>query len=283
MRWTALRFRRRVIDPDTSNEPAISVDPDCPVDRAPDVSSLWIAAIKQYHRSLDVDLQDPSLSFIDSLRYCSTAEEILDVLQSTSSCLHNKRQGSKTSRTLRDVLKPVVYGLLAILDVGAEAASSTGVPGGKSIFAAIAVLLKAADSVRAAYDDLEKLFERLEAYVKRLQVRLQAPMRSGAREVAVTSLVEMLKALALATKMVRRNRVELFLRALFTRSSEVRAAIQDLEVLVSDEEKMAVTDVVVDVSGSTTETVQAMVDEIRENERQRSSDKSRKTKLYLHC
>ena len=39
--------------------------------------------------------------------------------------------------------------------------------------------------------------------------------------------------------------LELFLRALFTKSNKVQSAIRDLEEIVSEEEKMAVTDVVV--------------------------------------
>ena len=105
--------------------------------------------------------------------------------------------------------------------------------------------------------------------------------------------------------------VELFLKALFARSDEVRSAIDDLEVLVSDEEKMAITDVVVgmhqlsahqlnskycvlvftsgsdsqsdrpvstavsriaDASETTTRDVQLLKEEMRENEAQRTVD-----------
>lgn len=248
MPWSApsaLRFRRRALGPDISIHPSPSLNSSISIDSASGLDGLWDSAIEQYRRSLNVDLQDPSLSFVDDLQHCSTAEQILDVLQAKSKYLHNKRQGNKTSRVLRDVLKPLVHGLIVILDVGAEVASSSvrsfsffrsqallnhGSTGGSRRQGYICSyrcategendapyvigLLdisdsppQAADRVGTTFDDLKKLLERLGTYVERLQARVQVPMRSGARVVAVKALVEILKALALATKMLRKNRI----------------------------------------------------------------------------
>ncbi|VDB85607.1 unnamed protein product [Peniophora sp. CBMAI 1063] len=256
------------------------------------VDALWSAALEQYRRSLGVDLRDSTLTIADKLDRCSTAEDILDAFQDTLERLHNKRKGSKRTRALRDALKPVVYGLAIILDASAETASSLGVPGGKGVFAAIAILLKAADSVSVRFDDLMQLFDRLGAYVRRLQVRVQAPMSSPTRDIAVQALVEALKALALATQMLRKNRVVLFLGALGSKSDAIRTAIEDLETVVSDEERMAVTDVIVGMHELSTHVLDAgatssrlaetsqgnlrltrrLMDEIRDNESRRAGD-----------
>ena len=42
---------------------------------------LWKAAVDQYRRSLGVDLGDQGDTVVNELQCCSTAEEILDVLQ----------------------------------------------------------------------------------------------------------------------------------------------------------------------------------------------------------
>ena len=88
-----------------------------------DIDDLWNAALAQYNSFLNVDLS--SWSTLKDLQRCSTAEQILDVLQDTSECLHKRRQGGRTSRVLRDVLKPVIHGLIAIIDAGADAASTS--------------------------------------------------------------------------------------------------------------------------------------------------------------
>ena len=74
-------------------------------------------------------------------------------------------------------------------------------------------ILQAADSVSTTFDDPGKLLERLGPYVKRLEVRVQAPMNSNARDIAIRALVEMLKAFAVATKMLRKNRAGMHMRS----------------------------------------------------------------------
>lgn len=111
--------------------------------------------------------------------------------------------------------------------------SEQSVPGGKGIFAAVAVLMmvsykllfsqflltsmpgQAANRVSATLDDLEKLFERLCVYVERLQVRTSVPLENQSKKIAVKALVEVLKALALATRMLKRGRIRARLRHLY--------------------------------------------------------------------
>ena len=85
---------------------------------------LWKAAVDQYRRSLGVDLGDQGDTVVNELQCCSTAEEILDVLQGSSERLRDRRHGSNSSQVIREALRPVVQGLAGILDVGGETASS---------------------------------------------------------------------------------------------------------------------------------------------------------------
>ncbi|KZV68451.1 hypothetical protein PENSPDRAFT_687223 [Peniophora sp. CONT] len=206
---------------------------------------IWNYALNEYRACLDIDLRDNASSLARDLELCSNTDEILDVLQDASECLSDRRQGSKASRVLRGALRPVVDGLSAILNTSAETASGIGVPGGKGIFTAIAVLLKAADGVSATYDDLKELFGRLTVYIERLQQRIKAPMAGGTRKIVIKTLVEVLRALETATRMIRKGRIEIFLNTLFTKSKDVQSAIQNLETIMMDEERMAITDVVV--------------------------------------
>ena len=89
-----------------------------------DVNALRDTAVEQYERSLEVDLHDPSISFINDLQQCSTTDEILDILSSAATCLGNKHRGGRVGRSLREVIKPVVHGLSVIFNATAETVSS---------------------------------------------------------------------------------------------------------------------------------------------------------------
>ncbi|VDC03062.1 unnamed protein product [Peniophora sp. CBMAI 1063] len=205
----------------------------------PDLEELWNDALDQYRSSLSIDPRDQGLAFVRDLERCTSSDDILDYLQDTSECLSDRRQGSKASRALRKSLKPLIRGLSVILDAGSETASSLGVPGGKGIFAAVAILLQAADRVSATYDDLQKLLNGLEVYVVRLKVRIEAPMRKEAKETVVKALIEVLKTLELATKVMREGRIRHFVKALFTKADGVQSALARLEDVTTEEERMA--------------------------------------------
>ncbi|KZV67498.1 hypothetical protein PENSPDRAFT_49450 [Peniophora sp. CONT] len=201
---------------------------------------LWNSALEEYRLSLDVDLRDQTVSFIRELEQASTCDDILDVLQDTSECLSAKRRGHKLSRALRKALKPVINGLSAILNAGAETAAAVGVPGGKGIFAAVAVLLQAADRVSATYDSLAELFQHIRAYIERLQVKKGVIRTPVAQMISVRALVEVLKALELATKMMRGTRFQHFWRAIFSTSNAAQSALKKFENVVTEEERMAI-------------------------------------------
>ena len=57
----------------------------------------------------------------------------------------------------------------------------------------------------ARFDDLEKLFEQLRLYVRRLTIRVQGRMGPEAKDLAVRALVQMLKTFMLATKMMKES------------------------------------------------------------------------------
>ncbi|VDC03064.1 unnamed protein product [Peniophora sp. CBMAI 1063] len=223
----------------------------------PDVEELWNDALNRFRSTLRIDPRDQSLPFVRDLERLSSSDDILDYLQDTSECLSDRRQGSKASRALRKSLKPLICGLSVILDASSETASALGVPGGKGIFAAVAILLQAADCVSAMYDDLQKLLDGLEAYVTRLKVRVQAPMREETRQIAVKGLIEVLKTLELATKVVREGRARRFVKALLSKANGVQSALARLEAITMEEEMLAIADLAVSVHASSQDVQQA--------------------------
>ncbi|VDB91475.1 unnamed protein product [Peniophora sp. CBMAI 1063] len=209
------------------------------------ITDIWKSALDQYRDAVGFNLQNKKDELVRRMEKCTTTDAILRVLDDAAHYLVDQRRGNRKLEAVRGFLKPVVVGLDTILDAGAETGSALGVPGGKGIFAAVAVLLKAADRVSATFDDMEQLFERLQVYIERLEVRIKAPLRDQAKTIAVKALAEMLKAFAIATKMMRQNRLGMFVRALFTKGDYVQHAIRVLEKNMSDSIRMDIVDVVV--------------------------------------
>ncbi|KZV66768.1 hypothetical protein PENSPDRAFT_688711 [Peniophora sp. CONT] len=207
------------------------------------VADLWKRALEEYHRSVGVDLRDQNEFVIRNLGSCLTADAILDALADISQRVDQFREGKGVSRQLKRLLQPMVHGLSMILNATAETASS-GIPGGKGVFAAIAVLLEAANRVSTVFDDLEELLESFVAYIERLRVRVRAPFSQDAGIVAVKALVQMLKAFALATNMMRQGRTRLYLMALFTKTDDVQMNIRKIHGLLSAEERLATAELI---------------------------------------
>ena len=83
-------------------------------------------ALHQYHEITGTDVDNPDDPFVRAFELCSIGDlnAILDVLDNAVRLLAEKRRGSRTSRKIREVLEPIVYGLGVLLDSGAETASS---------------------------------------------------------------------------------------------------------------------------------------------------------------
>ncbi|KZV62747.1 hypothetical protein PENSPDRAFT_238552 [Peniophora sp. CONT] len=218
-----------------------------PPSRTFELQDLWISALKEYHETVGTDLLDSNEPVMLGLANCESDVSFIDVIEGAAKRLGKKREGNKASQNLRKVLKPLVHGLRVILEASAETASSLKVPGGKGIFAAVAILLKAAEEVSATFDHMQHLLERLLAHVEWLQVRVRVPLRREARAIAVEALVHILKTLALITATLHKNRPGLFVKALLTKNNGFADLERTLQDLISDQDRMTNADILLDV------------------------------------
>ncbi|KZV62933.1 hypothetical protein PENSPDRAFT_230549 [Peniophora sp. CONT] len=239
--------RRRLKRPGspTQSPEVTDSDPYHKTSTSGDVDGIWQNALDDYRRSLPPDLCDFSIRFVNDTERCRTSEDILNLLQGTSVRLGKRREGNDLANRLRSALKPLVYGLGVILDATAETASALNAPAGKGIFAAVAVLLKAADRVSDIFDDLERLLKRMSEFVERLRVRVRELLMDGSRRIVVKALVEILKAFELAMRMLKRGRIQHFVHALFSKGDDIKSALQALADVTSEEERMAIAELVV--------------------------------------
>ncbi|VDC03187.1 unnamed protein product [Peniophora sp. CBMAI 1063] len=219
-------------------------------DTAGDMAGLWQDALDDYRRALVPDLHDLYGRVVGHLERCLTSEDILDLFERSLKSLDKQRSGNQSSLRLRAVLKPLVRGLVVVLDAVAETMSSLHAPGGKGIFAVIAVLLQTASRVSDVFDDLERLFKLMSEFVERLQVRVRVPLKQSSRKIVVRALVVILKTFGSATRMLTRGRIRHFMQILFSKKNELDAALKAVEAVTSEEERMAITEVVVDMHRS---------------------------------
>ncbi|VDC03560.1 unnamed protein product [Peniophora sp. CBMAI 1063] len=196
------------------------------------IDDLWDRAIEKYEEIVGAKIDEDEPLMAD-LRSCETADAIVETIEEATRQFRKKREGSKASQSLRRVLRPLVHGLRVVLETGAETGSSLGIPGGKGIFAAIAVLVKAAEGVSAIYDDIDALFKHFQSYVEILQVRVEAPIGHGTRDIAVEGLAQLLIGFGLATKELHRRRSSRFMLFFLNGGGEIQAinrTLQDVEV-----------------------------------------------------
>ncbi|KZV68434.1 hypothetical protein PENSPDRAFT_513311 [Peniophora sp. CONT] len=225
---------------------------------------LWVAALDDYRRTVDIDLRGHIL--LGELETCETSDQMFGVLCAASTYLKNG-----TSSQFAEAMKHVVGGLSEFARALDGIARSTDFPGVKEIFAALALLLNAAHRVRTEYKDAEKLIDRFRAYIDRLKVRMRAPMGDGARAIALSALVNLLKAFAHVTRLLKQGRGALFLKSLFVKGGALQSTLHDLETIVSDEEMMGITDIIVGMNQFSDEifyvkkTTQNILDELQES------------------
>ncbi|KZV72347.1 hypothetical protein PENSPDRAFT_683734 [Peniophora sp. CONT] len=158
------------------------------------LDKLWNDAAAKYEEETG-----HRLTFVDGFPSESrNPDEIIEFIVKQSDSLKASRA---VGERIRRVLKPIVNVVLLFLDAGAEAGSKAA-PGGKAIFGAIGVLLRATKGVSGIYDAVEALLQRVTDYFQHVSDLLDAsmPPTPALTNILVETLVQLFIALALATK-----------------------------------------------------------------------------------
>ncbi|KAJ7803890.1 hypothetical protein B0H14DRAFT_1631862 [Mycena olivaceomarginata] len=203
--------------------------------------SLWVDAFDVYKHRTTIDLRDKNSDIALRLHGCDSADSVLDALEKTVTDFGGYREGSPKWHKFRQRLKPVITAVTVFIDAAAEGAASKSVPGGKSIFVAVGVLLKTTQSVSANFDALIDLFETLGSFLRQLKIRSDVPFGNESKIVMVEILVEILKALAPATQMMKKSRIQHFVRELF-KADDMKAILDRLNKLTTIESRMTITE-----------------------------------------
>ncbi|KAJ7691815.1 hypothetical protein B0H17DRAFT_555825 [Mycena rosella] len=205
---------------------------------ANEFDALWNDALNKYSEETGSDLLRSR--YAQLFDECDSVDTVLEALEEKMENFKKFRADDSKWATLRNKLKPVVQFLLLFNDAVAEVASSS-TPGGKSIFVAFGVLLTATQGVSERYDALMKLFEKLESFLSRLEIRLEGASSLGhlSKTIAVNILVHLLHVFALSTKLIETSRIKQYMKTLFGNQG-MKDALAHLDALTTFETQASV-------------------------------------------
>ncbi|KZV67559.1 hypothetical protein PENSPDRAFT_48455 [Peniophora sp. CONT] len=204
-----------------------------------DINTLWQDALEAYRMETKSDLL--GVDFADDIRDCAGVEDVMNVLQENMEDFKAFRSEYSKWGKVRAVLKRVVGVVLVLNDVAGDAAAASGAPGVSVIFVGIGVLLTATKGVSDRYESLQELFSQVSEYLLRLSTRMEfkAGLSSAARKNALDILMHLLHVLALATKLLKKNRFMHYMQVV-SGNKDMKDALERLDRLTATETRVTV-------------------------------------------
>ncbi|KAN0126398.1 hypothetical protein V8E52_000038, partial [Russula decolorans] len=190
-------------------------------------------ALKAYKKRTKNDILTHPLA--DRLKVCDSADSTLTVLQELVQELN------QSQRSNQKWLDPTVNVLLAFSETLRGGVGSVFSPA-KVIFIAFGVLLSTTKDVRADQDTLFEMFERMEAFFRRLHVYTEVTPNERMVDTITAIMVEVLNILAIATKEIKQGRMKKYLMKLMKKligNNDIENALKRLDRLTQEEARMA--------------------------------------------
>ncbi|KAI0286627.1 hypothetical protein BGY98DRAFT_1172981, partial [Russula aff. rugulosa BPL654] len=185
-------------------------------------------ALKEYEKRTKNDLLTHPLA--DQLEACNSASSILAVLQEQVQEL-NESQSSSTKW-----LGQTVNVLYAFSETLGEGVSSVFSPA-KVIFIAFRVLLSTAKDVRADQEALSEMFERIEAFFRRLDIYTEVAPNQEMVDTITAIMVEVLNFIGIATKEIKEGRTKKYLTKLIG-NNDIEDSLKRLDRRTQEEGRM---------------------------------------------
>ncbi|KZV68063.1 hypothetical protein PENSPDRAFT_28705 [Peniophora sp. CONT] len=203
-----------------------------------DLEDMWDDALNDYFARTGMDLSDRDQDLYRRLQRCSSSESVARTLDEIALEFRTYRKGSRRAAKIRSVLSSVAHGVSNLIDAGAESAASKAFPGGKAVFVAIAVLIRATQGVSKHFDTLLAILDKFGFYLSRLRIRLHVGLGPESRRITVELLSKMVHAFALATETMHHNRLHHFVNVLFNKDDEVGIVGQRVSQLMEEDSRM---------------------------------------------
>ncbi|VDB84548.1 unnamed protein product [Peniophora sp. CBMAI 1063] len=224
--------------PRTGSEPSRSVNVPTLSTRSDEFADLWDNALDNYFTRTGVNLRDRDQDLYRRLQGCSSSDSVVQVLEDIALDFKTYRQGSERANKIRSALSSVAYGISVLVEVGAESAASKSFPGGKAIFVAIAILIKATQGVSQRFDALVAILEKFGFYLSRLPIRMDIGLGTESRRLTIQLLSKMVHTFALATETMKKSRTHHFINVFLNKNDETHDLTQSVGVLVEEDARL---------------------------------------------
>ncbi|KIY68187.1 hypothetical protein CYLTODRAFT_267102 [Cylindrobasidium torrendii FP15055 ss-10] len=167
---------------------------------SPSSSRIYQEALRRYYEQLSIDLSTTCALEQSGLL---DPRDPKSVLQDRIAELHQNR---KDHGRLHHALDSMLDVLLVFNDAFGELGDSANIPGGKALFVAFGVLLKATRNLRNRERELEKLLGKASDFLERYAVRERLKTEETNEGLFVDIFVNVLKVLGLATQILHGRR-----------------------------------------------------------------------------
>ncbi|KAI0033611.1 hypothetical protein K488DRAFT_69720 [Vararia minispora EC-137] len=213
-----------------------------PIGPSPSLRSLWEEAVLNFEKSTGKNIRRSPL--FNKILYANSVDDIVRVLEAHATSMKTFRAHEQA---IRAFLTPLVDVVSRFLNACAERASSSGaVPGGKAIFVAFGLFLKATRGVSEKYDAIDIILWKLEAFLSRLDEHLRSPpsLSANMKKIFVKILIKLLEIFALCTKYLDENLVKRMCNRITRRSVTVEDYVdvllgrQDVQRVLAELEQM---------------------------------------------
>ncbi|KAK1749875.1 hypothetical protein QBC47DRAFT_439576 [Echria macrotheca] len=194
---------------------------------------VWTSAVEEYLAATGRRRNEVEVDNILS------PETLLSRLETDGRKLSAFREKHKA---LRRALEPVLRVITLVSKIASDVATNAGVGPACVLFGAIDFLFRAASGVTYAYDSLENLFEKLQAFCCRLEKYVQGPLDDHLKKTVAQILGCILALLAQAEKVVKDGRWKKFASTLFLGSDDrIKELLRKLDGLFDSEGRLVST------------------------------------------
>ncbi|KAK7027772.1 hypothetical protein R3P38DRAFT_2776838 [Favolaschia claudopus] len=150
-----------------------------------------------YQQETGIDLMQEATGQYRHLLHCECVDDILDLIDGLAS--KHSRENSSYPRA-RSMLRTTSELVLVLNDAMGEVAGALGIPGGKTLFVALGILLKTAHGGQDRFTALVNLLSEFEQFFRRLNIQRNMEYSHHSKLLLSEICAQFLHVLALANK-----------------------------------------------------------------------------------
>ncbi|TFY51312.1 hypothetical protein EVG20_g11059, partial [Dentipellis fragilis] len=217
---------------------------------------VWKAAIERYEADTSIKISVASRALVS----ITSVDGLLEMIeQKQNRFMEYRKRGERIKGALRPVLD-IIGALAGALGEGI----ALSFPPGKAVFVAVKSLVDATRNVKAHYDAIIDIFERMHNFLLRCETYLGQGVNisSDVQQKIVKIFAHLLLVVGIVIKDMKRGRLNDFVHGVFVKNTGIQDALGKLDQLTR-EEAQAVQAAIYDGVGQTLNAVTGLTDVVK--------------------